>query len=193
MDCPNCRSSDTQKAAIGYESGISTLSATGLAVSMSGEFGVGGAEGTQQTLLSQRLSPPSKKSVIRIFLICWCITCFLAVAYLLVAFPEGVIKGEIAAFPDAFNMGEFRNDANAAMGQKVCVLLFSPLVAPIVILRSDIPLISKASAAFVFLLSNLIAFMVAKSNRRWNKQKYPQILQQYNATWFCRKCGEKWV
>jgi len=70
-ECPQCGSDETQRAVMGYMAGASQISGVGAGVANDGGVGVGGFGGSQQTLLSQHLAPPSKRATIKIVLITW--------------------------------------------------------------------------------------------------------------------------
>jgi len=71
--CPQCSSSDIQRAAMGYMAGASQVSGIGVGATPQGGIGVGTFGGSQQTLLSAYLRPPSKRSTVWIVLITWCV------------------------------------------------------------------------------------------------------------------------
>ena len=151
---------------MGFASGISSVSGTIAGISSSGELGVGLAGGTQQTLLSQSLSPPAKKPVFKIILISyWIASC---VEMLIVAFSSGDLT-------------------NFLIG-----ILLSPILLPLMCTDFCSPQISRVWL-IPLILTTLIAAVAARANQRWNRAEYPTLLQRYNATWFCKRCGHKWL
>lgn len=72
MDCPSCKSSQTQKFSVVYQSGSSSGSFTGLGagVSRAGLSGsVFGGTTQSQTMLAKRVAPPTMLSRVAVFLL----------------------------------------------------------------------------------------------------------------------------
>jgi hypothetical protein len=67
MQCSKCSSDNTQRLEVVYESGTQNINtrSNSVGVGFSGKLGVGGAttktQGTSQTTIAQKASPPSKK------------------------------------------------------------------------------------------------------------------------------------
>jgi hypothetical protein len=67
-DCPNCKSTNTQRLEMTFAMGITQKRGTLIGMDLQGDVGVGSLGGTSQTALSIANRPPEKKSVQNIYL-----------------------------------------------------------------------------------------------------------------------------
>lgn len=178
MTCPQCSSHDIQRASMGYMAGASQVSGTGVGATLGGDVGVGSYGGTQQTLLSSFLSPPAKRWVFRVVIFTYCIATYPCPLYFLWHSSAGDHAGGTALFLAPISVpimvsaaldGEYDGDPD--MGGKHFILGFILLV----------------------IAPTIMAIFAAIKNHSWNKTVHPNLMQDYNKKWYCRKCGHTWL
>ncbi len=166
QECPKCSSPDIQRASMGYMAGVSQVSGAGVGVTIDGDVGVGSYGGTQRTLLSQYLSPPEKRWVVLVVIIIYCLASIAFAVYSCI-----------------------KNDASFAG------ILAAPLFIPFIARALFVNALDQQDLLVFILLvvaPTVAAFFFAKKNKTWNKTIYPQLMQKYNRTWYCRRCGHAW-